>query len=49
MPSAMLDITTLSQAYRSGQRTPLDVMEVVLARIEAYPDKAVFPDLPLAR
>ena len=42
MPSAMLDVTTLAQAYRSGQWTPLDVIEVVLARIEAYPDKAVW-------
>ncbi len=44
----VLDLTTLSEGYRSGAFTPLDVIEEVIARIDAGADPAVwiscFPD-----
>ncbi|GLS18485.1 hypothetical protein GCM10007874_15020 [Labrys miyagiensis] len=42
MLPAMLDIATLSQAYRQGSLSPSQVVETVLARIEGHPDKAVW-------
>ena len=42
MLPAFLDISTLSEGYRAGRFTPTDVMEAVIARIAAHPDKAVW-------
>jgi allophanate hydrolase len=37
-----LEISTIHAAYRDGSLTPLALMQELLARIDAYPDKAVF-------
>lgn len=37
-----LDITQIHAAYRAGTLTPVQLVEVLLERIEAYPDKVVF-------
>jgi allophanate hydrolase len=37
-----LEISTIHAAYRDGSLTPLALMQALLARIDAYPDKAVF-------
>ena len=37
-----LDIATLKKLYRERAVTPLDVVEAVIARCEAYPDPAVW-------
>lgn len=37
-----LDIATLQQLYRERNATPLDIVEAVIARCEAYPDPAVW-------
>jgi allophanate hydrolase len=42
MLPTILDIATLSVDYRNGRLTPLDVVESVLARIAAYPDRSVW-------
>ena len=38
----VLDLTTLAEGYRSGAFTPLDVIEAVIARIDAGSDPAVW-------
>ncbi len=42
MLPTFLDIATLSEGYRSGRFTPVDVIAEVIARIAAWPDKAVW-------
>ncbi|SHG90755.1 allophanate hydrolase [Kaistia soli DSM 19436] len=42
MLPTFLDIATLSEGYRSGRFSPVDVIREVIARIEAWPDKAVW-------
>jgi allophanate hydrolase len=37
-----LEISTIHAAYRAGTLTPVALMSEILARIEAWPDKAVF-------
>ncbi len=37
-----LEISTIHAAYRDGSLTPLALMQELLTRIDAYPDKAVF-------
>jgi len=38
----ILDLATLRELYAAGTVTPLDVVEAVIARRAAWPDKAVF-------
>jgi allophanate hydrolase len=38
----LLEISTIHAAYRAGTLTPVALVTELLARIEAYPDKAVF-------
>ncbi len=42
MLPTFLDFATLSEGYRTGRFTPVDVIRDVIARIEAWPDKAVW-------
>ncbi|MBZ9937942.1 allophanate hydrolase [Mesorhizobium sp. BR1-1-16] len=42
MLPTFLDIATLTEGYRSGRFSPVDVIRDVIARIEAWPDKAVW-------
>jgi allophanate hydrolase len=42
MPPTPLEIATLHAAYRAGTLTPAALVTELLARIDAYPDKAVF-------
>lgn len=42
MIPALLEIETIHAAYRAGTLTPRALMEELLRRIDAYPDKAVF-------
>ena len=41
-----LEISTIHAAYRNGSLTPVQLVTELLARIEAYPDKAVFISRP---
>ncbi len=38
----LLEIKTIHAAYRSGGLTPVDLFTALIARMNAYPDKAVF-------
>ena len=38
----VLDIATLAEGYRTGAVSPADVVRAVVARIEAWPDQAVW-------
>ena len=38
----VLDLTTLAEGYRTGAFAPVEVIDAVLARIEAWPDAAVW-------
>ncbi|HVE23628.1 MAG TPA: allophanate hydrolase [Acidocella sp.] len=42
MTPVLLEIETIHTAYRAGTLTPRVLVEELLRRIEAYPDKAVF-------
>lgn len=42
MLPTILDVATLKALYADGSVTPLDVMEAVIERRAAWPDKAVF-------
>jgi allophanate hydrolase len=39
---SLLEIAALHEGYRTGAFTPADVVRELLARMESYPDKAVF-------
>lgn len=41
-PSESLDIRTLAQAYKSGKKTPKDILTAISLRADAYRDKAVW-------